>query len=362
MINMIRPAHSRFSASSGSRWLYCSGSVNLIDHNQALIESQKDEDWISEGRIAHDWAARFLKKEVEIFDKTCSLPLEARGAVRFFVDYVRSIKETKDFEMYVEEPVNLTMHDSELYGTPDVVLISEKEAHIVDYKHGAFKDVTSETQLMIYALLFLEAPEMIDKIYLHYVQPQLQVGNKEFTKTWRVTQKHLIEFKDQVKRVIKAAKHTVNFKVGSWCDQTFCPVRGICPAYSATAKEMFKIESDLPAPESWTPQQIHMILKNRKKVEKIINSVESYVKTKILADPSYAQLIKFEVKESKPQLSWNPDNKADLKEKLTRPEAFKQTVKTPKQLIEDEIYTEDELRKLDLLTTVTKKTFREIRD
>lgn len=346
----IFPEHSRFSLSQSERWLNCPGSVNLIDQNPELNKIS-DSTLAEEGRKAHVVAAKLLREET-LTHEEYQMDISDQEAITFFVDYVNILKsQDKSNTLYVEHPINISFHDAELYGRADAVIIGNKEAHIIDYKHGEHVDVDYPTQLKMYALMFVGALEPLDKIYLHFIQPRLPSEHQYRVKVWSVTPEELIQIRDEAIEAIKLTKHTVSLNVGKWCDKTFCSARGICPAYTEYLKNLLGNPDQLAkAPKAWSDESIRKILVERHRLKKIIETIENLVKLRITEDPEYKNKIEFETRQYKAGWGWK--DVAQASQHITDLESYK--LKTPKQVMELGDWTEEDLLSHDLLEPKTQ--------
>ncbi|WP_010651614.1 DUF2800 domain-containing protein [Oceanobacillus massiliensis] len=242
--------HARFSPSSAHRRLNCPPSL-------VLEEQFEDEEshYAAEGSAGHALAEHLIKKHLK---QRSRRPVsnyysdELLEAVDEYVSYViGEIEEAKRIcnnpIFFVEQRVDASEYVDECFGTADMVIITEKVAHIIDLKLGKGVPVSVEKnpQLMIYGLGILSIAELlydIETVRLTIVQPRLNSLN-----TWDISIEELKVWGETVLKQAgeKALAGNGDFKAGSWC--RFCKARNKCRARSDEFLQLAKMEFREPA-------------------------------------------------------------------------------------------------------------------
>lgn len=242
--------HARFSPSSAHRRLNCPPSL-------VLEEQFKDEEshYAAEGSAGHALAEHLIRKYLKQRSKR---PVsnyysdELLEAVDEYVSYViGEIEEAKRIcnnpMFFVEQRVDASEYVDECFGTADMVIITDKVAHIIDLKLGKGVPVFAEEnpQLMIYGLGILSIAELlfdIETVRLTIFQPRLNSSS-----TWDISS---LELKGWGGNVLKprgamALMGTGDFKAGNWC--RFCKARNQCRARAEEFLQLAKMEFREPA-------------------------------------------------------------------------------------------------------------------
>lgn len=242
--------HARFSPSSAYRRLNCPPSL-------VLEEQFEDEEshYAAEGSAGHALAEHLIKKHLKQRGRR---PVsnyysdELLEAVDEYVSYVISeIEEAKRIcknpLFFVEQRVNASEYVDECFGTADMVIITDKVAHIVDLKLGKGVPVFAEQnpQLMIYGLGILSIAELlydIESVRLSIFQPRLNSLS-----TWDISSMELKAWGENVlkPRGAMALMGTGDFMSGNWC--RFCKARNQCRARAEEFLELAKMEFREPA-------------------------------------------------------------------------------------------------------------------
>lgn len=148
--------------------------------------------------------------------------------------YVAELRQTRRFKVLTEVQMHATWLDSAPGTTLDVVLYTQDEIHVIDWKTGAIEvPVVRNKQLMYYALCAAPLAPKAKGVNLHIVQPW--ADNME---PWFASSTDLAQFMadvQQAERDIDAG--SLKLVPGDHC--TFCPanphMRGargkpLCPA------------------------------------------------------------------------------------------------------------------------------------
>lgn len=242
--------HARFSPSAANRRIHCPPSL--------LLEEQFEEGesvYAAEGTAGHSLAEHLVRKYLKLRTKRPTSEYytdELVSAVDEYVSFViAEIEEArrvcKQPIILVEQRVDASEYVDNCFGTADMVIITDKVAHIIDLKLGKGVEVHAEEnpQLMIYGLGVLHMAEAlydIETVRMTIFQPRLFNSS-----TWDVSPDYLKRWGDEVLRPAgaKALIGAGKFEAGTWC--RFCRARNQCRARAAHFLEMAQMEFRQPA-------------------------------------------------------------------------------------------------------------------
>lgn len=243
-------AHARFSPSAANRRIHCPPSL--------LLEEQFEDGesvYAAEGTAGHALAEHLIRKYLKQRTKRPTSEFytdELLEAVDEYVSFVigeieDARRECKSPVLLVEQRVDASEYVDNCFGTADMVIITDRIAHIIDLKLGKGVEVHAEEnpQLMIYGLGVLNMAEAlydIETVRMTIFQPRL--GNSS---TWSVAPEYLKRWGDEVLRPAgaQALMGAGEFMAGSWC--RFCKARNQCRARAESFLEMAKLEFTQPA-------------------------------------------------------------------------------------------------------------------
>src|SRR6056297_1560488 len=243
-------AHARFSPSSGARYLNCTPALVLEEQFQ-----DQESGYAAEGSAGHALAEHLIKKHLKIRSKRPVSDYysdDLLEAVDEYVSYViGEIEEARKICIApifsVEQRVDASEYVDECFGTADMVIVTDKVAHIIDLKLGKGVDVYAEEnpQLMIYGLGILGMAELlydIETVKMTIFQPRLNNLS-----TWELTPDVLKAWGEEVlkPRGAMALMGAGEFQSGSWC--RFCKARNQCRKRAEEFLEMAKMEFREPA-------------------------------------------------------------------------------------------------------------------
>lgn len=241
--------HARFSPSAANRRIHCPPSL--------LLEEQFEEGesiYAAEGTAGHAMAEHLIRKYLK---QRTQRPVseyytdELLEAVDEYVTFVTGEIEDarracKSPVLLVEQRVDASEYVDGCFGTADMVIITDKVAHIIDLKLGKGVEVHAEEnpQLMIYGLGVLRMAEVlydIETVRMTIYQPRL--GNSS---TWDVSPEYLKRWGEEVLRPAggQALTGAGRFSAGSWC--RFCRARNQCRARAESFLGMAKMEFRRP--------------------------------------------------------------------------------------------------------------------
>lgn len=242
--------HARFSPSAANRRIHCPPSL--------LLEEQFEEGesvYAAEGTAGHAMAEHLIRKYLK---QRTTRPTsefytdELLEAVDEYVSFVTGEIEDarrtcKSPVLLVEQRVDASAYVDSCFGTADMVIITDRVAHVIDLKLGKGVEVHAEEnpQLMIYGLGVLNMAEAlydIETVRMTIFQPRL--GNSS---TWDVSPEYLKRWGNEVLRPAgaQALIGAGEFCAGTWC--RFCRARNQCRARAESFLDMAKMEFQRPA-------------------------------------------------------------------------------------------------------------------
>lgn len=242
--------HARFSPSAAGRRLNCPPSLTLEEQFQ-----DEESEYAAEGSAGHALAEHLIKKHLKQRSKPPTSAYytdELIEAVDEYVSFViGEIEEAKricnDPVFSVEQRVDASDYVDECFGTADMVVVTDKVAHIIDLKLGKGVPVYAESnpQLMIYGLGILCMAELlydVETVRLTIFQPRLNNSS-----TWDISPDALKIWGEEVlkPRGAMALMGAGEFKAGSWC--RFCKARNQCRARAEEFLALAKLEFRQPA-------------------------------------------------------------------------------------------------------------------
>ena len=242
--------HARFSPSAANRRIHCPPSL--------LLEEQFEEGesmYAAEGTVGHALAEHLIRKYLK---KRTTRPTsdfytdELVEAVDEYVSFV--IAEIEDARrscahpiIIVEQRVDASEYVDNCFGTADMVIITDKYAHVIDLKLGKGVEVSAveNPQLMIYGLGVLNMAESIydiETVRMTIFQPRISNSS-----SWEITPEELKSWGNDVLRPAgaQALIGAGEFAAGSWC--RFCKARNQCRARAEAFLEMAKHDFARPA-------------------------------------------------------------------------------------------------------------------
>ena len=238
-------AHARFSPSAANRRIHCPPSL--------LLEEQFKEGesvYAAEGTAGHAMAEHLLRKYLKQRTKrptsefyTDELLEAVDEYVSFVIGEIEDARRTsKSPVLLVEQRIDASEYVDSCFGTADMVIITDRVAHVIDLKLGKGIEVHAEEnpQLMIYGLGILNMAEAlydIDTVLMTIFQPRLDNSS-----TWSVSPEYLKRWGEEILRPAgaQALMGAGNFSAGSWC--RFCRARNQCRARAESFLEMAKME------------------------------------------------------------------------------------------------------------------------
>ncbi len=323
-------AHARLAPSSAYRWIACPGSVRMSEGIADVTSS-----YAAEGTAAHELAAwcltwghdavEFLGSVIDTTDGTIrnrvpDSALNADGITRFevdeemvesvqlYIDTVQDLIPNGEYELDIEQRLDMTHIHPEIFGTGDVVLydIGAAWLHVPDFKYGKGVVVspTENPQLMLYGAgavrRYHNRPLL--GITLYIVQPR--AGGAP-VRSWSTDPLLLMEFEDDLKKAALETEHAANsyesmtgagnghiwqqawLKAGDHC--RFCKAAPVCPALRekafASALAEFEPEERVAVipPSMMSPKQFAAVLRDAEVLGNWIKAVQEYAHAEAMA-------------------------------------------------------------------------------
>lgn len=243
-------AHARNSPSALHRTLNCPPSLVLGEQFQ-----DEESQYAAEGSAGHALAEHLIKKHLKqrtkrpVSDYYSDDLMEAvEDYVAFVIEQIEDAKRVCKSPLFsVEQRVDISEYSPDCFGTADMVIVTDKVAHVIDLKLGRGVEVSAEEnpQLMAYGLGVLEMAEMlydIEVVRLSIFQPRINNYS-----TWEITPEALKTWGEEIlkPRSAMALAGAGEFQAGSWC--RFCKARNQCRARAEEFLRLAKMEFRQPA-------------------------------------------------------------------------------------------------------------------
>lgn len=329
-------AHSKIGASSAHRWLNCPGSIKLSEQAPPQVESS----YAAEGTKAHELMEIILTTKVDkaLIDKiTKEYNEEMLNHAYHFETVVQNYK-TENASVLVEQKVDLSFIDKEMFGTVDCAVVDLfNELTIIDYKYGKglMVEPKDNYQLMYYALgLAHKYDYAFDTVNMVIVQPRKPDDDGGIVRSHRIKIDDLIKFSKMLAKGVKATKaKKPKFKSGSWCQ--FCPCAPICPTLTNESLEIAKVDFDdkvfeLPEPQFMAPGDIRKLLDRSKLIKGWVSSVEKFAYESLQRGEKVEG---YKLVEKRGLRKWNDMKDAEkIFAALLKEDAFKVELKSPTQM------------------------------
>ena len=133
-------------------------------------------------------------------------------------EYVAEIRGQRRFKVMVEESVQATWLDSKPHTTADLVLYTQDEIHVFDFKWGKIPvEVIDNHQLLFYAVCYAPLAPKAKGVMLHILQPRAE-GNTSWFADTTVLQEFMAAAQLADKKILAG---DLSFGPSDHC--TFCP-------------------------------------------------------------------------------------------------------------------------------------------
>jgi hypothetical protein len=214
----------RLSASVAARHMACHASANLPLAIPNWVEpAEKRTGAAAKGTLMHEHLDPIMRLKA--------------GEVRQFAElitYVADLRATRRFNTLIEESVTAEWLVTKPGTTADLVLYTQDEMHIIDYKWGKMPvEVTDNQQLLYYAACYGHLAPKAKGVMLHILQPPIH----EYT-AWFADTNVIAQFMADA-QAAEAAIQAGDVTFGPSDSCTFCPAnphsrgekgRPLCPA------------------------------------------------------------------------------------------------------------------------------------
>ncbi len=276
--------HARFSPSAASRRIHCPPSL--------LLEEQFEEGesvYAAEGTAGHALAEHLIRKYLKLRTKRPTSDFytdELLSAVDEYVSFViGEIEEARRSCAHpiiiVEQRVDASEYVDNCFGTADMVIITDKCAHVIDLKLGRGVEVSAveNPQLMIYGLGVLSMAESIydiETVRLSIFQPRISNSS-----TWEIEPEALKRWGNDVLRPAgaQALIGAGEFAAGSWC--RFCKARNQCRARAESFLEMAK--HDFSRPALLSDEEIAEVITRADELSKWVSDVYAFAQDQAIS-------------------------------------------------------------------------------
>jgi hypothetical protein len=199
----------RFSASAAGRQMACHASANLELAIPNWVAPVRDETAGQKGvgTARH----KMLEPMMELSPRDLQLMID-------LMQYVANIRKTRRFKALVEESVEALWLDKPTRTTADLVLYTQDQLEIVDYKWGKIPvEVYGNEQLLFYAACYAPLAPKAKEVTMHIAQPY--ADNYD---SWTVNTNELRKFMDEAIAAQRAIDNgSLKFGPSDHC--MFCP-------------------------------------------------------------------------------------------------------------------------------------------
>ena len=296
--------HARLSASDSKRWLFCPGSIKLCEDAGLVSETSEAAE---EGTLAHDIAEieagvllgkYTIGEGMQLKDKlskteawgkyyNAEMHEYAKEYAQFVSDqYYKCLKKDPATIYFLEEQVDFSHIVPEGYGFIDFGLVSDKVAYVADFKYGkgVYVDCKDNTQMMLYALGFIEKYGFlydIEKVSMSIIQPRMNNIS-----TWEVDAERLIDWGENFVKPRAEAAFNGSDEFGVTEDGCkWCPANPQCRALAAQRQS--EVPDITKNPNLLTDQEIANLLAVADDVVKYFNKLTKFALEKALDGANY---------------------------------------------------------------------------
>lgn len=276
---MPASGHSLLGASSAARWLECTPSAR---------ESERFEDrqseFAEEGSRAHLLCESKVRAAIGLPEPEIPPGTQfdaemgecAESYLAYALESIESAREgCPDPLALVEQRVSYAEWAPEGFGTADLIIASDMEIHVVDFKYGKGVEVGAEMnpQMMLYAL---GAAEALRPLYdagtarMTIFQPRL--GNvSEFSMPMADLRRWADEYVRP--RAEMAFSGGGEFREGQWC--RFCRCRAVCRKRAEECSSQ-AARLDFAEPAELTDAEISEALSRADRIAAWANDIKEY--------------------------------------------------------------------------------------
>lgn len=295
IIEIEERRHSFLQPSSAFRWIECVAAP--WEEQEAVMQKPSLADagaYAKEGTDAHSVAEQCLgimlsegKDPADIVPDILDETL--RAPIKTYLETVRDtyFEEPEDAGIETSVDLSLVVGVKDTWGTVDCYTVCGGELFVFDYKHGEGQIVSAEnnSQMMLYALGILQAPEFkdIQKIHLCIVQPRADNISK-----WTTTRSELLTWAPDVILAAARANEIREDKSADSDDYApsvkncrWCKARDYCRARAKDLSRNLDLHIDFPAPALADSETLGKIFNTAPKLQEWLKDVETEIQDRI---------------------------------------------------------------------------------
>lgn len=301
---MTESAHSPIGASTMERWSVCPGSVRLSATCQKF-----DSEYAKDGRIAHEFAAEWLRTGVAPYIPDD----EMADAVGKYVDIANGFYQPSHVQMGavrgIEHRFDLSKIHPGMFGTSDYWVYWPWLRHLIvlDFKYGAgiFVQAVNNLQAQYYALgVVCNLRFPIETIEIGIVQPRLMPDGMPL-RTWTISAIDLLDFKTVLKEAaLRTEDPNAPLVPGEHC--RFCPASATCPKLHEESMALAQREFSVVVPATgYDPMKLKRALDARDFLKAFIKNVDEFAYKELEAG---REIPGYKLVEKRPTRKWLDDN------------------------------------------------------
>ena len=237
---MAYRGHSVLPPSSADKWMVCTGWRQAVRHLPS-----RSSIYAQEGVRAHELLEMALRLELSPDELTEDK--ELAEAVGHVIDWLTQyLVHNPKAKWWIEHsvPWGLVIGQPTLTGTSDLVVVSDDELTVLDYKHGAgiMVDPAESKQLRIYLLGLIKKYGRRERYQVIVVQPRVRHIDGP-VRICRITHEEIKAFAREVKTAAEAnLRGTGERHAGEHC--RFCQAAPTCKALARFSLEAAMREFD----------------------------------------------------------------------------------------------------------------------
>jgi hypothetical protein len=224
--------------SSAERWINCAGEPRITAAAAKL--KLPDSPVAAQGTRGHAYLEAILNGKGDEYKTQIAIDARDEANQRSCIEEVANdillLKSIGGYEMKTEQELHIYLAKRKILVHIDVLLISDDEIVVIDYKHGEGHKVETKgnAQLMMYAVT----------AHRHYPGRRVTIGVYQprgvgdGLHSYEVPIEELCAWESTFAAAIMRAYHPEPFyKIGPWCQ--FCEGRkGFCPAHIEATVEL----------------------------------------------------------------------------------------------------------------------------